>query len=64
MWDSIEKSYYPLILYKVFQGTILRIVMFEALKYFTLTTFSVFNNTKPIITIFFGASCLGEIVTK
>ena len=37
--------------------------MVQALKYFTLTTFSVIYNTAPILTLVFGASCLGEKVT-
>ena len=37
--------------------------MIAALKYFTMTTFSVLFNTAPILTVFFGAVCLKENVT-
>ena len=60
-WDSIEnRQQFFLIFQRCCQGFALKVMQFTAIKYYTLTTNSIFYNLDPFITLIFGAVLLNE----
>ena len=64
MWDSLLPGSLKLIFLKATIELFMRVSMYVAIKYFTVTTFAVFSNMAPIFTVLFGASFLKEEVKK
>lgn len=63
MWTSLGNGDLKLIAFRSFTELILRGSMFTAMASFTLTTFAVFNNTSPLVTLLLAAIILKENVT-
>lgn len=63
MWDDLEKGSLKLIAFRSFTELILRGSMFTSMKFFTLSTFAVFNNMSPLVTLILAAAILHENVT-
>jgi drug/metabolite transporter (DMT)-like permease len=63
MWDSLEEGSLKLIAFRSFTELILRGCMYSSMAYFTLTTFAVFNNLSPLLTLLFAVAILKENVT-
>ena len=62
MWDSLLPGSLKLIFLKAIIELIMRVSMYVAIKYFTVTTFAVFSNMAPIVTVLLGAFALKEEV--
>jgi drug/metabolite transporter (DMT)-like permease len=62
MWDSLLPGSLKLIFLKALIELIMRVSMYIAIKYFTVTTFAVFSNMAPIITVLLGGAILKEEV--
>ena len=62
MWDSLLPGSLKLIFVKATIELILRVSMYVAIKYFTVTTFAVFSNMAPMVTVLLGAFALKEEV--
>ena len=63
MWTELEPGSIPLIGFRSLTEVILRGSMYTAMKYFTLTTFAIFNNCSPLVTLLLAAAILKENVT-
>lgn len=60
MWYELEKGSLKLIGFRTLTELILRGSMFSAMKYYTLSTFAVFNNTTPMVTLLLAFLILHE----
>ena len=64
MWDSLGPGSLKLIMIRHMVELILRASLYYSVKYFTLTTFAVFNNLAPILTLLLAFCILNEKVTR
>ena len=60
MYDSVNKSDYPFLLFKTFSSTLIQIINMFSSKYIPLTIIGVVNNLSPMVTVLLAFLFLGE----